>query len=46
MALLAINDLSVRFRADGREISAVRGVDIAVERGEIVVLTDWKRWQK
>jgi oligopeptide transport system ATP-binding protein len=36
--LLAINDLHVRFRADGREGVAVRGVDLVVERGEIVAL--------
>jgi oligopeptide transport system ATP-binding protein len=36
--LLAISDLHVRFRADGREIEAARGVTISVERGEIVAL--------
>jgi ABC-type microcin C transport system duplicated ATPase subunit YejF len=36
--LLAIQNLSVRFRTGGRWIEATRGVDIAVARGETIAL--------
>ncbi|HYC24818.1 MAG TPA: ATP-binding cassette domain-containing protein, partial [Roseiarcus sp.] len=36
--LLAIRNLSVRFRTDGNWIEAVRGVDISVTRGETIAI--------
>ena len=36
--LLRVEGLSVAFRQDGRDVSAVRGVSFAVERGETVAL--------
>jgi ABC-type microcin C transport system duplicated ATPase subunit YejF len=36
--LLAINDLSIRFRTGGRWVEATRGVDISVEPGETVAI--------
>ncbi len=36
--LLAVSGLDVWFQADGRDIAAARGVDMTVERGEIVGL--------
>ena len=37
-ALLDVNDLSVTFRQDGREMQAVRAVSFSVHRGETVAL--------
>ena len=34
--LLKIEDLSVTYRTDGGDLPAVRGVDLTVERGEVV----------
>jgi len=36
--VLAVRDLRVRFRQDGREIEAVRGVSFAIAKGETVAL--------
>jgi oligopeptide transport system ATP-binding protein len=36
--LLAIRDLHVRFRIQGRESEAARGIDLTVERGETVAI--------
>ena len=38
MSFLEIRDLSVAFTVGGRRIDAVRGVDLAVDRGETVAL--------
>src|ERR1044072_957018 len=38
MAVLEVRDLSVRFESDGRGVQAVAGVDLTVERGEVLVL--------
>ena len=38
MSLLEIRDLGVTFRVEGREIEAVRGVSMHVEKGETVAL--------
>ena len=38
MSLLEVNDLSISFRQDGRDVPAVRGVSFAVDRGETVAL--------
>ena len=38
MSLLEIRDLGVTFRVDGREIEAVRGLSMHVEKGETVAL--------
>jgi oligopeptide transport system ATP-binding protein len=36
--LLAINNLHVRFRIDGQEAEAARGIDLSVERGETIAI--------
>jgi oligopeptide transport system ATP-binding protein len=36
--LLAISDLHIRFRNDGRDVEAARGIDLHIERGETVAL--------
>jgi microcin C transport system ATP-binding protein len=36
--LLAVQDLAASFRVDGREVSAVRGVSFAIERGRTLAL--------
>ena len=38
MAVLEVRDLSVRFESDGRGVQAVAGVDLTVERGEVLGL--------
>ncbi len=38
MSLLQIKDLSVTFHQDGRDIRAVRGVSLSVEKGETLAL--------
>ena len=38
MSLLQINNLSVTFRQDGREIRAVRGISLRIEAGETLAL--------
>jgi microcin C transport system ATP-binding protein len=38
MSLLQIRNLSVTFHQDGREIRAVRGVDLTVQKGETLAL--------
>jgi len=38
MSVLEVEDLTVRFRQDGRTVDAVRGVGFRVERGETVAL--------
>ncbi|MDB5665933.1 MAG: transporter ATP-binding protein, partial [Cypionkella sp.] len=37
-AVLEVSNLSIGFRQDGRDISAVRGVSFTVDKGETVAL--------
>jgi len=38
MSLLSIEDLAVNFRVEGRDIEAVRGASLSIEKGETVAL--------